>query len=257
MARVILTAVVIVLINILVGCYSPDSGQSQLIPTRMKDFNIVESTETDIVEQMATQRLGYRRYLESLIAYYEKTGNNMKLVWAKDEMQKLNTIPQYRYIVDAGIPGPDLKARQSIAEAELMYRKAYKLEQQARGLLVVVDEKKLRNALDQYNKLITKFPKSDRIDDAAYRAAQICEHFNDRAIALLYYQRTYQWDPQTPYPAKFKAAYILDKYLHRRAEALELYEQALQKPDLPQGRKAFIDERIAFITKSSEKEKTK
>ena len=257
MAKVILTAVIIVLINILVGCYSPDSGQSQLLPSRMKDVAVVESTETDIVEQMATKRLGYRRYLESLIAYYERTGNNMKLTWARDEMKKLNTIPQYRYIIEAGIPGPQLKASQSIAAAELMFLKTHKLEQQARGLLIVVDEKKLRCALDKYNKLITKFPKSDRIDDAAFRAAQICEHFNDRAIALVYYKRTYQWDPQTPYPAKFKAAYILDKHLHRRAEALELYEQVLKTPDLPQGRKAFIDERIAFLTKNTEKEKTK
>ena len=55
----------------------------------------------------------------------------------------------------------------------------------------------------------------------------IYEHFKDYTIAVLYYQRAYQWEPQTSYPARFKAAFILDERLHRRAEALQLYKEAL------------------------------
>ena len=92
--------------------------------------------------------------------------------------------------------------------------------------VVLKDENLLRMALDKYNQLISKFPTSDKIDDAAFRAAGIYEHFKDYSIAVQYYQRTYQWDPQTIYPAKYKAAFILDQRLHRRAEALQLYQDA-------------------------------
>ena len=47
-------------------------------------------------------------------------------------------------------------------------------------------------------------------------------------VALDYYRSTFQWDPETPYPARFKAAYMLDKYLHRYDEALKLYKEALK-----------------------------
>jgi tetratricopeptide (TPR) repeat protein len=77
--------------------------------------------------------------------------------------------------------------------------------------------------------LISKYPNSDKIDDAAFRAAGIYEYLNDYTIAVQYYQRTYQWDPQTAYPARYKAAFLLDTQLGRRAEALQLYQEALSK----------------------------
>jgi len=84
-------------------------------------------------------------------------------------------------------------------------------------------------ALEKYNQLISKYPTSDKIDDAAFRAAGIYEHLKDYTIAVQYYQRTFQWDPQTAYPARFKAAYLLDTQLARRAEALQIYQEALSK----------------------------
>jgi tetratricopeptide (TPR) repeat protein len=105
-------------------------------------------------------------------------------------------------------------------------------------------------ALDKYNQLIRKHPSSDKIDDAAFKAGGIYEHFKDYTIALLYYQRAYQWNPKTPYPAKFKAAFMLDKRLHRRAEALELYQQALQKEEKQHiDWRRFAEKRVRELTK--------
>jgi tetratricopeptide (TPR) repeat protein len=83
-------------------------------------------------------------------------------------------------------------------------------------------------ALDKYNQLIKKYPTSNKIDDAAYKAGGIYEYFKDYSIAVLYYKRAYQWDPMTIHPARFRAAYILDRRLARRVEALELYEEAIK-----------------------------
>ena len=256
MAKTVLTAVLIVMLGVLVGCHGVDSGASQLLPYRLKAgpaFKAVDAGETDIIEQMAINRQAYRGGLTSLMAYYKRTGDNMKLGWAKGEMKKLNKVPQYNYIIEASVAPANLKARTRIAEAELMYIEALRLEKRAKRLIILTNEDGLRSALDRYNQLIRKHPSSDKIDDAAYKAGQICEHFKDYTIALLYYQRTYQWDPDTVYPARFKAAYILDVMQHRRAEALKVYQQALEKEKLSEKQKEFAERRVKELTKSEEK----
>jgi TolA-binding protein len=111
--------------------------------------------------------------------------------------------------------------------ADSLYAEAFHLEKQAGP--VVKDKDLLKMALDKYNELISKYPKSDKIDDAAFRMAGIYEYLKDYDKAVINYQRTYQWNAQTPTVARFKAAYILDNQLGRRAEALPIYQEALSK----------------------------
>lgn len=232
MARFVLITFVLFTISMFVGCTGVDTGSAQILPpqsgvSQPATVDLTRSSEVDLAEQMAAHRLAYRRGLEVLIQHYNKTGNNMKLTWAEKELAALNAIPQYDYVVEATVAGANLRATRSVSEADYLYNDAVRLEEQAGQFLVVKDDDLLRLALDKYNQLINKFPSSDKIDDAAFRAAGIYEHFKDYTIAVLYYQRTYQWEPQTPYPARFKAAFILDQRLHRRAEALQLYQEAL------------------------------
>jgi len=235
MARIVLTAVVIVLLNVLVGCQGVDSGRGQLMPARTRTsigaagvVSVVDASETDFVEQIAVNRQAYRQGLQLLVGYYTRIGNNMKVNWAKDELSALDSIPQYKYIIDAEAAGANLRASTSIPEADEIYQDALDLQKEAGALLVVKNEELLRLAVDKYNRVIKNFPSSDKIDDAAYKAGEIYEHFQDYSIALLYYKRAYQWDPGTIHPARFRAARILDKRLHRYAEALELYREALK-----------------------------
>jgi tetratricopeptide (TPR) repeat protein len=115
------------------------------------------------------------------------------------------------------------------SDANALYAEAVHLEEKAGPLMVAKDENLLRKALDKYNLLISKYPKSDKIDDAAFRMARIYEYLKDYDNAVKNYQRTYQWNPQTPTTARFKAAYLLDTQLGRRAEALQIYQEALSK----------------------------
>jgi tetratricopeptide (TPR) repeat protein len=114
------------------------------------------------------------------------------------------------------------------SDANALYAEAVRIEEQAGGPLIK-DEALLRKALDKYDQFINKYPKSDKIDDAAFRMARIYEYLKDYTNAVKYYQRTYQWNPQTPTTARFKAAYLLDTQLGRRAEALQIYQEALSK----------------------------
>lgn len=253
MAKKILTGTLIILLYILVGCRQVDSGASQIVPPRIKTAPVVEPVqagEADIVEQMSTNRQAYRNALKTMIKYYSDKGNNMKLGWAKDELKQLDDIPQYQYIIEAMVAPENLRATTSINEADYMYREAVRIEKDAGWLIIIKHEDNLRTALDIYNQIIKKHPTSDKIDDAAYRAAGIHEYFKDYTIAVIYYKRAFQWNAKTPNPARYKAAYILDKYLHRRDEALELYKQALEKEKLSSGRADYIKTRIAELTKT-------
>ncbi len=260
MARAILSVSVIVLLGLVGGCADVDEGQSRIVAIETVPSepapDISGAGETELVEQMSVSRQSYSLNLETLVQYYRSTGNNMKLEWAQKELSSLNSIPRYNYIVEAAVAGPDLKASVSIAEADLLYGEGVALENKAEQFVVIKSNKLLRQALDKYNEVIKKYPSSDKIDNAAFKAGRIYEYFKDYPIALVYYQRAYQWDPQTPYPAKFKAAYILDDKLHRRAEALELYQQAvkeLKSPDEHLIWKEYARKRIADMTASDRK----
>lgn len=258
MARIICTAALIVSLNILVGCQS-NTGRSQLVtapsdtsPGSIGAVNIAEATEADLVEQMATHRQAYRQSLGLLVKYYNRTGSYEKLNWAKKELAAFNAMPQYKYVIEAEVLPADLKATTLIPEADTLYQDAVQLEKEAGLLPFGKNEQKLRLALDKYNQVISTHPASDKIDDAAFKAGGIYEYFKDYNIALLYYQRSYQWDPQTTYPAKFKAAFILDRYLYRRAEALELYRQAVKEQREYAEWIEFAERRIKELTKTEE-----
>jgi tetratricopeptide (TPR) repeat protein len=235
MARLAVIVSVITLSLVLVGCNGKDAGKSQMLSPQgdttvsLPTVDVSKTGEKDLAAQMAVSRQEYRRGLELLVDYYTKTGNNMKLTWAKKELNALNSMPQYDYIIEATMAGPGLKPTKSLSDADALYAEAVRIEEQASPLKVVKDESLLRMALEKYNQLISKYPNSDKIDDAAFRAAGIYEYLKDYTIAVQYYQRTYQWNPQTPTPARFKAAYLLDTQLGRRAEALQLYQDALSK----------------------------
>jgi hypothetical protein len=192
MARTILTALLIVLVNVLVACNSNkvDKSSSKLMMVRTKTaagnveaIQVAGAHETDIVEQVLVTRQAYRQGLEALIEYYTKEGNSMKVEWAKRELAALDKMPQYNYIVEASLAGPDLRATDAVRAADYLYEEALALEKKARGLVLVVNAVQLRQALDKYNELITTYPSSDKIDDAAYQAAGIYEHFQDYTIA--------------------------------------------------------------------------
>ncbi|NIP26509.1 MAG: hypothetical protein GWN67_19035 [Phycisphaerae bacterium] len=251
MARTILTAVLIVLLNVLVGCNGVDSGRSHLAPTNVgptPTVSISDTSESDLIEQMVLNRQAYRQGLELLIRFYTRTGNDMKLQWAKKELTGLNSMPQYTYHI---IADANLEASTSISSADALYEQALQIEKKA-STLFIKDNKMLRQALNKYLELIEKHGSSDKIGDAAYRAAGIYEHFKDYTLAVLYYKRVYQWDRYTVLPAKYRAAKILDRKLNQRTEALELYRQVIMDEAVPQTYRDFAQLRISELTKGEE-----
>jgi tetratricopeptide (TPR) repeat protein len=185
------------------------------------------ASERDILEQMALNRQAYTESLQQLVDYYTRTGNEMKLKWAKKELANIMASPQYSYVVEAQVAGPDLRAIASIPAADNLYDDAVATEKKAYLGPIVVDDKMLRLAVEKFNQLIRQYPTSDKIGLAAYKAGDAYEHFKEYQIAALYFERAAQWDKNIPYPARFRAAHIYDRILHDRQKALTLYQESL------------------------------
>jgi len=260
MTRTVTTIVIISLLVMAIGCAPSDRGLGQRLPQRTTyaapatDSSVTGSTdEIDLVEQVSTFRQDYRRSLQLLVQHYTVVGDNKKLNWAKEELRALDRMPQYRYIIDAEVLPASLTAGTRIPVADELYLDAVETQRQAEPIGILKDEEQLRVALEKYSQLIRQYPSSDKIDDAAYRAAGIYEYFKDYEVALLYYKRAYQWEPDTPYPARFHAASLLDKKLHRRDEALELYQEALLREGERYSEwKMYGNKRVKELSKSDD-----
>jgi tetratricopeptide (TPR) repeat protein len=255
MARLVLILTIVALLNLFAGCGDVDTGRARLLAADIRQPHdstvltaVADAGESDIVEQVAVNRQAYREGLFLLVGHYEKIGDNMKLIWAQKELSSLDAIPQYNYIVEASIAGPGLKPTDSIAEADELYADAVRLGKKAREFIIIPDDELLRLALGYYNRLIKRYPSSNKVSDAAFRAGEIYRHFHDYTLAVLYYQRAYQWDPRTANPARFRAAHTLDQKLHRRAEALDIYKQAVEKESQFTEWKIYAEKRIRVFS---------
>jgi TolA-binding protein len=255
MSRIVSITLVLMSAALIAGCLPPDAAKDdarfRMDPAEAamaeKGFTIPGAAEVDLVEQMITYRSMYQAALAQLLDYYKTGGHAEKLRWATRETESL---VQYRYLMPAEAMQIQLTATDSIAAADELFEEARRLYWEAKRLVVIADEDKLRTALTGCNKIITEYPTSDKIDDAAYRAGQIYEHFKDYQIAAVYYQRAFQWDDNTPYPARFKAAYVLDKHLHMRKEALAVYRLAVLRESRYEGNTEYARKRILQITES-------
>ena len=263
MARVVCTIVLLAMLNVLVGCQEPGPERVRLVPTDdTRPLNVAPpagTSEADIVEEMAINREAYKKSLEMLVGYYNKTGNNMKLERAQKELREFRLMTKYNYIMEPVLTSDGLKATTPVAVADDLYYDGLAFEKSAQLIPGLPrNENKLRLALQNYNRLIREHPTSDKIDDAAYKAGVIMEEFKDYVVALDYYQSAYKWDPETIHPARFRAARILDKQLHRYAEALELYQEAVRveaRFDKFRQWKEYAEARIREIQKLDEGER--
>ncbi len=222
----------LVVFVLLAGCVrTPDSNIAVSDPLVVSGgADMQRTTEVQLVEQMGRYRISYQKQLELMVEFYESQGNALKASWARQELAHLKAGPQRPFLVIAEIAGPELRAANAIADADLLYNQGLQLMREGRGGLGMlgVNKKTLYQAIDKFNELITNYPSSDKIDDAAFQIAEINHHYlSDYPTALLYYQRVWQWDPQTPLPPRFQAARIYDEQYHDRNQAINYYRLAI------------------------------
>ncbi len=219
------------------------------------DIVIIDGNEVDMVEQVLANRAVYKRSLDALRDFYENRGYINKMQWAETELDELAHVKPFRYILSAEVPAEDLRPSRSIAEADRMYDDGVMLMRRGGHNLPVVYRKDyMHEALETFTQMITRYPDSDKIDDAAFQCGEILKEYyqNQDRLALQWYSRAREWDPNTPHPVLFQSAVVSDYRLHDRARALELYQQVLQDESGNKSNTAFASKRIYELTNDSD-----
>jgi tetratricopeptide (TPR) repeat protein len=275
MKKISLSVVLVSFAVVLTGCYEERFMAPKPAPEVFEQMTPSAAEEVALAEEVAAKRLAYRKELEKIKSYYEQSGNQLKIEWVNRELASIDAAPRYSYILQAEVAGDKLKAKDSIPKADILYKEALDIYNHTDLIFpvplfvdhkdtafpehvpVYVSKKKMQRALNKCNDLIKEYPTSDKIDDAAYMAGEIHEFFKDYSIAALYYKRAFQWDPQTPYPARYDAANLLDHQLFERDKALELYRESLEKETSYPKYREIIQKRIDELTAEPESVKIK
>lgn len=183
--------------------------------------------EADLAEDVAHFRAMYRRSVTALRDFYEQTGYTTKRNWAQYELDRLEAIKPHRYVMEAEVPKKELKAEESNAGADALYERGLQLMREGGHgrASIFYKEGKFTQAAETFRELIETYPTSDKIDDAAFELGEIHRmYFKDqKGLAAKWYERAFTWDPATPHPARYRAAYLYDYRLRNKQRALELY----------------------------------
>ena len=189
-------------------------------------------SEAALAEQAVAARNDYKKAAADLADYYGRNNYHYKARVIANMQERLDPIRTYMYIIGAEMPPADLKCDRFSEAADQLYQRAEKLHLSNKGLILMrmgVSYPRQRRALQMFQELVRKFPRSVRLPLSAFYIAEIYkEYFDENIRAVNWYQRAFQWDPTIQEPARFQAAVIYDLRLHDAEAALKLYEQVLE-----------------------------
>lgn len=217
------------------------------------DITVTDAQEIDLVENLVMHRLAYLRTLADLRIYYERHGYAHKEQWASYEMDGLEAVNMFRYLMDAEIPSDQLRPQVSISDADALYEKGLALMSQGgHGVPALYRQDKMVQAAKVFRSMIEAYPQSDKIDDAAFMCGEIHKEYlpGQERIAVRWYERAWTWNPRTPHAARFQAAVVYDYRLHDRDRALELYQAVLKDEAGDRSNVRFATRRIHELTAS-------
>ncbi len=215
-----------------------------------EDF-VVHAEEVDLVEQLISHRDAYHVALKRLRDYYGRRGNATKLGWAEFELKGVRNVMAFRYLLDAEIPSESLRPVDTVTEADTLYDQGIELMRKGgHGVPGVFRRDLMVEAAGVFRDLISRFPTSDKIDDAAFFEGEIYKEYLPglEVIALKWYERAWTWNPATPHPARFQAAVVSDFRLHDRDRALELYHAVINIETTDRTNVRFAMRRIYELT---------
>src|SRR5262249_48884276 len=106
-----------------------------------------------------------------------------------------------------------------------LYRRALVFKDKGWGTDYVDNQ---RRAELLFQQMLSRYPRSDKIDDAAYQLGDIYESkaYRQYQRAAAYFERSFQWNPKTHTDARLRAARLYER-LNDRSRALEIYRDVL------------------------------
>jgi hypothetical protein len=218
-------AVLMVLFGVLPLLLAQGTTTSNASKDKDKDKDKGGKTkDVEMVERLLASRREYQITLENLRAHYIATGDIERARWAEEELLQFHRITKQAYILDLDVPPPTLQGIYNIPEANDLYRRAMVFKEKGGWTANdrIDNERRAELLLQQ---LLSNYPTSDKISDAAYQLGDIYEGKDYRmyARAALYFERCFQWDAKTKLDARMRAARLYDRQLNERKKAIDLY----------------------------------
>ncbi len=211
----------------------PTGDPARLLPPT--PTSTAGSADIELIEKVIEARRNYANSLKALHEYYQKIGDSKRVQMVEEELRQYHRSSHPVYRLELDVPSSNLQPLYNQKEANDLYRWA--LSYKDRGLGTDLNDNQHRAEII-LQELLTKYPQSTKISDAAYSLGEVYESrtFRQFERAAAYYERCFQWDPKTSYDARLRAARVYDRDLKDRAKAIEMY-RAILDTDTVQARR--------------------
>jgi TolA-binding protein len=178
-----------------------------------------------IVERLLAARREYQETLETLRGHYISVGNLEKARWAEEELLQFHRMSRTAYSLEHDVPPQSLQAINNIPEANNLYRQALTYKDKGYGTDYLDNQ---RRAELLFQQVLTRYPQSDKISDAAYQLGDIYESkaYKQNARAAQYFERCFQWNSKTHLDGRLRAAKLYER-MNERARAIEIYREVV------------------------------
>ena len=182
--------------------------------------------DLELVQRVLVTRKEYQKSLEALRLHYLKTGDIERGKWAEEELRQYHRILKQAYRLDLDVPPPGLVGNVNVPEANKLLTWAISFKDKGWGTDYLDNQRRAEILLQD---ILTKYPQSDKIAEAAFLLGDIYESkvYKQHRRAAAYYERTYQWNPKTQHDARLRAARLYDHELKERTRAIDLYREIL------------------------------
>lgn len=187
-----------------------------------------QANEATLVEQVIAAREDFLVSLQTVRTHYVSAGRKLQAGLVENVNRRLDPLLFRAYFLDAEVPPADLRPVAVISAAEVLYSEALGLHKAGKHVLLPTGYRKERQALAKFQELIRTYPNSTKIALSAFYVGEIYRKFKHNYRAVAWYERAWQWDPNLPKPARYRAATVWDRRLHHRERALQLYREAVQ-----------------------------
>jgi len=180
--------------------------------------------DLEIVEKLLVARKEYQKVLEQLRVHYLKAGDLERSKWAEEELRQYHRVVHNAYRLELDVPPPNLSGSSNVPEANKIYMMAVEYKDKGWGNDYIDNQ---RRAEILFQKILSEYPQSNKIDDAAYMLGDIYESNANKQFrrAAAYFERCVQWNPRSGMDARLRAAHLYDRKLNERAEAIRLYRE--------------------------------
>lgn len=192
----------------------------------------------DMVEDMMATRQEFIAQVKSLQSAYLAAGDSVKANWCRRLSWQLDEVLNYPFLSAAPAEHRvDVSPVESISEADRLYDEALGIYKQVALVPLAgaleANKEKARNALVMFKRILKEYPRSDKVDDAAFYCGEIYKEYlreedPDDELSVRYYQWAAALDADTPHPARFQCAVVYDFRRHDRAKAIEMYHQVME-----------------------------